>query len=110
MDFGKFLYKKKKQEQDAKKQQRGHETKTIRFGFLTGAHDIEIRVNQAKEFLQKGNSVKIQVLGRGRQLAYSGSAMEKVQNFIAQLTDLATVESPPKQNGGMIIAVIKPSK
>lgn len=110
MDYGKFLYKKKKQEQEAKKKHKPAETKTIRFGFRTSDHDLNVRGEQAKGFLEKGNVVKIQVMGRGRELAYKDLALKKVEKFVDNLKDIATVDTLPKINGNIIIAILKPQK
>lgn len=110
MDYGKFLYKKKKQEQEAKKKHKPAETKTIRFGFRTSDHDLNVRCEQAKGFLEKGNMVKVQVMGRGRELAYKDLALKKVEKFVDNLKDVATVDTLPKMNGNIIIAILKPQK
>ena len=110
MDYGKFLYKKKKQEQTAKKSQKQVEVKTLRFGFQISEHDLSIKNQQARKFLEKGNLIKLQSSGKGRQLAYIEMAKKKVENFIANLADIATVEQPPKIQGGNIMCIIKPLK
>ncbi len=110
MDYGKFLYKKKKQEQEAKKKHKPAETKTIRFGFRTSEHDLQVRDGQVRGFLEKGNMVKIQVMGRGRELAYKDLALQKVEKFVDNLKDVATVDTLPKMNGNIIIAILKPQK
>lgn len=108
MDYGKYLYKKNKQEQEAKKRSKPTETKTIRFGFRTSDHDLSIKEKNARKFLEKGNMVKVQVMGRGRELIYKDHAFEKVKKFIANLEDIATVDGPPKMAGNTIISIIRP--
>lgn len=110
MDYGKFLYKKKKQEQNAKKSQKQVELKTLRFSFQISEHDLEIRESQARKFLEKGNLVKIQCVGKGRQLAYAEIARKKVENFIQSLSDISAVEQAIKVQGGNILATLKPMK
>lgn len=108
LDYGKFLYKKKKQEQDAKKRVKVVEVKTIRFGFNTSEHDLMIRDKQARGFLEKGDIVRLQVMGRGRQLAYKPLALKKVEKFIENLKDVATVDAPPKMAGNSILVTLRP--
>lgn len=107
LDYGKFLYKKKKQEQDAKKRQKVVEVKTIRFGFNTAENDLAIREKQVRGFLEKGDIVRIQVMGRGRQLAYKPLALKKVEKFIENLKDVATVDAPPKMAGNSILVTLR---
>lgn len=107
LDYGKFLYKKKKQEQDAKKRVKAVEVKTIRFGFNTSEHDLMIRDKQARGFLEKGDIVRLQVMGRGRQLAYKPLALKKVEKFVENLKDVATVDAPPKMAGNSILVTLR---
>ena len=110
MDYGKYLYKKRKLEQDAKKGQKQTELKTIRFGFNTSEHDLSIKEKKIREFIEKGNIVKIQVQGRGRELAYKDLALKKVEKFIENIKDVATVDTLPKLTGHSILTVLKPTK
>ena len=68
MDYGKFKY------QRSKKAHRGksHQTKTkeIRLRPKTGQHDIDFKVNQAKQFLKHKDKVQISVVFRGREMAH----------------------------------------
>jgi len=110
LDYGKYLYKQKKQQQEAKKKVKQTEVKTIRMGYRTSEHDMATKERKARQFIDKGNLVKLQVIGRGRELAYKDFAVEKVKNFIANLEDVATVDSPPKFSGNTIITILKPIK
>ena len=68
MDFGKFKYQQKK------RQHKGHahqmKIKEIRVRPKTGEHDIEVKVNHAREFLAHKNKVIVTVVFRGRELAH----------------------------------------
>ena len=110
IDYGKFLFKRKKQDQTAKKKQKQQELKTIRFGFRTSEHDLSIKADQARKFLEKGNLVKIHVMGKGRELAYIGIAREKVENFVASLADIGTVDQPVKVQENSIHSLLRPLK
>lgn len=83
------------------------EVKTIRFGFNTSEHDLMIRDKQARGFLEKGDIVRLQVMGRGRQLAYKPLALKKVEKFVENLKDVATVDAPPKMAGNSILVTLR---
>src|SRR3989344_646077 len=50
MDYGKYIYRKEKQEKGQSKQ-KDQEMKTVRVGFKTGAHDLKFKSEQIDEFL-----------------------------------------------------------
>ena len=80
-DYGKFLYQMKKREK-GKKKERGGEIKGIRLGFNISEHDMETRANQAKEFLEEGNKIQIEMILRGREKALTDFAKEKIKRFL----------------------------
>ena len=80
-DYGKFLYQMKKKEKE-KKKEKGGEIKGIRLGFNISEHDMETRANQAKEFLEKGNKIQVEMILRGRERELTNFAKEKIKRFL----------------------------
>ena len=106
-DFGEFKYKKKKQEKNQKK----HKTpsvKGIRLSFTIGEHDIKIREKKARNFLDNGDKVRIELILRGREKAKGKEAKQVIKDFIKRLDDIAKIESPPKRQGHKITSLITP--
>lgn len=48
LDYGKFLYKQKKQDQKNKQRSKPADPKTLKITFRISDHDLEVRKNQAK--------------------------------------------------------------
>lgn len=69
MDFGKAIYAKKKKQAEAKKKQKVIKVKEVRLRPKIGEHDFQTKINQAVQFLQEGNKLKITLEFRGRELA-----------------------------------------
>ena len=108
MDFGKFLYRQKKQEHKQKKSQKQGEVKGIRLSVRTGTHDLEVKANKAKEFLADRNVVKVALIMRGRELSHMELARDKMKTFMEMLADAGKVEEMPKKQGHNLIMVIAP--
>src|SRR3989344_3884417 len=81
MDYGKYMYRKEKQEKGATKQ-KDQEIKTVRVGFKTGAHDLKFKSEQIDKFLKEGHPVKIELTLRGREKALAYMGKTKLENFI----------------------------
>ncbi|MBU1015137.1 translation initiation factor IF-3 [Patescibacteria group bacterium] len=86
-NYGKFVYRKEKQERGARKHT-GGELKEIRLSFNISSHDRETRAKQAEKFLLKGDRVRVTLPLRGRQKALEDYAREKMQTFLAELQAL----------------------
>ena len=69
MDFGKALYAKKKQQAEAKKNQKVIQIKEIKLRPKIGEHDYQTKINQAIEFLKDGKHLKVTLMFRGRETA-----------------------------------------
>jgi translation initiation factor IF-3 len=86
------------------------EVKGVRIGFKTGDHDIQVRVRQAQKFLGQGNSVKVSLIFRGREVVYKDLAKEKMLKFFESLGGAAIMEMAPKKQGNTLIMILTPNK
>lgn len=106
MDYGKFKYQQKK------RSQRGHahhsKIKEIRVRPKIGQHDIDVKVNRAKQFLEHKDKVIISVIFRGRELAHVDEGRRVVDGIIEQLSDISKVETPPSKQGRRIVCILSP--
>lgn len=108
MDFGKFLYELEKTERKHKAKQKSGELKELRLSLKIGQHDLDMRKNRSREFLQKGNKVKISLRLVGREAMFADQAFTILNNFIQDLADQSTIIQAPKREGKIISATIQP--
>ncbi len=105
LDFGQFKYQKEKEVRKQKAQSKEIDVKGIRLSLRIGDHDLEVRHQQAKNFLERGDKVKIELVMRGREKAHRDVAMEVVNRLVAMLktdyTDLRTEEPVAYRDGRM---------
>lgn len=52
VDYGKYMYLKKKSDQEKKKRQKSKEQKELKFGYTIGENDLDLKTKKAAEFLQ----------------------------------------------------------
>ena len=110
MDYGKFVYEKKKHEKEAKKKQHTVQIKELRFRPHTDDHDFEFKMRHAREFLSEGNKVKAMVQFRGRDIVYNEQGLELLKRFADALSDVGKMESPPKLEGKRMNMLLAPTK
>lgn len=110
IDFGKFMYEKKKKEKEAKKKQHTIQVKELRFRPQTDDHDLEFKTRHAREFLEGGDKVKATVQFRGRDMLYTEQGKELLQNLAEELDDVSKIESNPAMEGRRMIMVLAPEK
>ncbi|MCQ2501461.1 MAG: translation initiation factor IF-3 [Lachnospiraceae bacterium] len=99
VDYGKFKYEQARKEKDARKKQKTIEIKEVRLSPNIDTNDLNTKVGAARKFLEKGNKVKITLRFRGREMAHMNSSKHILDEFAAQLSDIAVVEKAPKVEG-----------
>ncbi len=109
MDYGKFLYDQAKKEREARKNQKVVEVKEIRFQPNSDDHYIEVKVSQARRFLEEGDKVKFTVRFRGRQLAHTDIGTKMLQDVGEALRDIAVIEQHPQHMGKAQTMVLAPA-
>lgn len=111
MDYGKFLYQQSKKDKAAKAKQHTVTVKGVRLTPKISIHDLETKASQGREFLDEGHKVKVFVLFRGRMITHKEFGQEAIEKFIEILSDIATVEQPPKMEGPRnMSALLTPKK
>ena len=95
MDYGKFKYEEKKRENESKKRQLITELKEVKLRPKTDDHDLLVKINHARRFLEFGNKVKFTVRFRGREITHPEKAQEQLDWITKQADDLANIEVRP---------------
>ena len=110
IDFGKYMYEKKKKEKEAKKKQHTVQVKELRFRPNTDDHDLEFKTRHAREFLEGGDKVKATVQFRGRDMLYTERGKELLLDLAEELDDISEIESKPNMEGRRMIMMLSPNK
>jgi len=97
MDYGKWKYQQKKRY----KGRASHETqlKEVRLRPKTDAHDRQVKVDRARQFLEKGHKVQFTMLFRGRERFHQNRGLQALLDIASGLSDVAKVERPPRMEG-----------
>jgi translation initiation factor IF-3 len=110
MDYSKFLYEQSKKLKENKKNQKVVVTKEVRLSPTIEEHDIQIKVNNAKKFLENENKVKVAIRFRGRQNNYTDAGIKVFEVFLAKLGDVGTIEKPARREGNNMFMILAPKK
>jgi len=110
MDFGKFIYERAKKEREARKAQTKIEVKEIRLRPKTNEHHRDLKVRDARRWLEAGMKVKVRIRFRGREITYPEIALEDLKLVAEDLSDVAAIEQAPALEGRTMLMVLAPSK
>lgn len=110
MDFGKFIYERAKKDREARKAQTKIEVKEIRLRPKTNEHHRDLKVRDARRWLESGMKVKVRIRFRGREITYPEIALNDLKEIAEDLSDLAVVEQAPALEGRTMLMVLAPGK
>ena len=106
MDFGKWKYERKKQQQESRKKSHAVQVKEVRLRPKTDKHDFEVKLGRARQFLEEGDKVQVNMMFRGRELAHIEVGRGVVDRFAKALEDIAKMERPPIFEGKRMTCLI----
>jgi translation initiation factor IF-3 len=109
VDYGKFRYSMTKKEKDNRKAQVVIKVKEIKMKPNIDTHDFQTKVKHGREFIQKGNKVRLTMTFRGREMLHLDLGQKVMKEFCELLGDIAVVEAPPKLLGKSMSTVLSPS-
>jgi translation initiation factor IF-3 len=110
MDFGKFVYERAKKEKEARKAQTKVEIKEIRLRPKTNEHHRNLKVRNARRWLESGMKVKVRIRFRGREITYPEIALNDLKDIAEDLSDVGLVEQAPALEGRTMLMVLAPAK
>ncbi len=108
MDYGKWRFETKKREKQNKRNQTKVLIKEIQFRPRTDEGDIKIKLQKAKEFLNQGNKVKINLRFFGREMAHKELGFKLLKQMEERLSDLAYSEEPAKMEKRVLYTILAP--
>jgi len=110
LDYGKFRYQQSKKLQDAKKSQTTIQVKEIRLRPKTETHDLQVKIKHVRKFLDQHDKVKITMMFRGREIAYSEIGRKMMEDIREALAEVSIVEQQPRLEGRNMIMILAPPK
>ena len=108
MDYSKFKYEQEKKERESRKRQHIVKIKEVRYKPNIEEHDYQTKLNHIKEFVQKGNKVKISLRFRGREAAHAEIGRELMKRIAEDTKGVAEIDKPVSREGRFLNMVLMP--
>lgn len=109
IDYGKFKYQQTKKEKETKKAQHQMRVKEIKVRPNIDMNDLKTKENQLRDFILRGDKVRITCTFKGRELLHIGLGEKVLDQIIEDISDVASVETPAKFLGKTLSVVVMPA-
>lgn len=107
MDYNKFVFNQKKVE---KKNNNAPKLKEVKFTPNITDNDLNVKVKQARKFLEKGSPVKVEVFFKGREITHKEIGEQTLLKFLNELVDVGNFSLDITFKGKRIIHNISPKR
>lgn len=110
MDYGKYKYQQEKKAKESKKKAHTVVLKEVKLRPKIGQNDLDVKKKQMVEFLEAGNKVKITMMFRGREMAYTERGQEILDRIVVDLQTVAEPEESAKIERRNMFLIMSPKK
>ena len=110
LDYGKYLFNKKKSVSGSKTKVKRNTIKEIKFRPSTDTGDYNIKLKKIKSFILSGDKTKISIRFRGREILNSDLGLELLSRVRNELEDIAQVDQEPSLEGRQLLMILSPLK
>jgi len=108
LDVGKLKYQEQKKKNEARKKQRVIDVKEIKLRPNIDDHDYDVKLRNARRFLDEGDKVKVTLRFRGREMAHQDIGVRVLERVRGELEPVAKVEQMPRMEGRQMVMVMAP--
>jgi translation initiation factor IF-3 len=106
LDYGKYKYEQQKKAAEARKNQKTVDVKEVKIRPGIEQHDYEVKMRNARRFLESGDKVKVTMRFRGREMAHQDIGQRLLARMKEELSDISKVDQEPKMEGRQVIMVL----
>ncbi len=106
MDFGKYKYEEKKKEQASRRKQHQVQIKELRVRPVTGEHDLQVKIKQARQFFADGDKVLVCCVFKGRQITHKEVGEQVINEVVKELSDIAKIEAGIRVEGKRMVLLL----
>jgi translation initiation factor IF-3 len=106
MDFGKYKYEEKKKEQASRRKQHQVQVKELRVRPVTGEHDLQVKIKQARQFFADGDKVLVCCVFKGRQITHKEVGEQVINEVVKELSDIAKIEAGIRVEGKRMVLLL----
>ena len=110
LDYGKYVFTKKKNVSSSKTKAKKNTLKEIKFRPSTDVGDYNIKLKKIKSFILDGDKTKISVRFRGREILNSDLGLDLLNKLKEELVDIAQVDQEASLEGRQLLMVLSPLK
>jgi translation initiation factor IF-3 len=109
LDYSKYKYEQEQKAKAARKHQQQVNVREIKLRPKIADHDYMTKRGHVERFLRHQDKVKVTIMFRGREQAHPERGRALLERLFEDVSELATIESAPQQEGRNMHMMLAPS-
>ncbi len=109
-DFSKFRYEREKRIKESRKHQKAGIVKEIRLHPRISEHDLSIKMEHSKGWIDEKCKVRVTVVFRGREMEHRDLGLALLNKVKENLNDKCIVEQESQLEGNRLSILLAPKK
>jgi translation initiation factor IF-3 len=110
MNYGRYKYEQEQRRKESRKKATNVVVKEMKFRPKIDEHDYVTKMKHVERFLAEGSKVKLTIMFRGREVFHPELGLRILERVAEQVSEIAMVESAPRQDGRNMTMVLHPIK
>jgi translation initiation factor IF-3 len=110
MNYGRYKYEQEQRRKESRKKATNVVVKEMKFRPKIDEHDYVTKMKHVERFLAEGSKVKLTIMFRGREVFHPELGLRILERVAEQVSEIAMVESAPRQDGRNMTMVLHPTK
>jgi len=110
MSYGRYKYEQEQRRKESRKKATNVVVKEMKFRPKIDEHDYVTKMKHVERFLAEGSKVKLTIMFRGREVFHPELGLRILDRVAEQVSEIAIVESAPRQDGRNMTMVLHPIK
>lgn len=110
LDYGRYKYEQEQRRKESRRKASNVVVKEMKFRPKIDGHDFDTKMKHVLRFLTEGAKVKVTIMFRGREMAHTELGLRILEKIADEVSELAIVESTPRQDGRNMVMVLNPTK
>ncbi len=109
-DFSKFRYEREKRIKESRKHQKAGTVKEVRLHPRISEHDLGIKLEHSKTWIDEKNKVRFTVVFRGREMEHRDLGLALLNKIKETLGEKCVVEQESQLEGNRLSILLAPKK
>ena len=108
MDYSDYKFKEKKKKKDQQSKAKAVDSKEIRLRSVSGDHDVDVKINMLRKFLEDRHPVSVNIMFKNREMMHKDHGWQIMKKIVSAIEEVGQQIAPPRFEGSKLSVRLVP--